>query len=398
MPAEEENEERKLKSFWWLPFAFLLLFLAGGGYYALITMRQAAHKLAVGDNYTQLSANSAVYSGAAALRKSDNFFASDEPAAVEAASPDKLKPFSVARGIPAPAGDAAGSASSAAQAWGDNQAAAAGAAASGAPGSFSARLAARASGFPAGQGTQSSRTSADREVEAFQGGGPAAGKPSVQRETTAASARRGAGGGVLGALKGAFRASLYGARIASNDAAKGWIARSFDASPDSENAIQYDEKVRAGLDRINPNSIPRFLREQDISAAEAKTLAVSDVGKPETDVEGTKEALENDNDYQRKKAAAELARSVINPMFAGMSGGMSGATRGEPAPAGGAADPSGPPSLMGVDGYGNTATQGNGGLNYIFGPDGKILGCEDPQAGMCLMPGAGSCPAGLILP
>ena len=126
---------------------------------------------------------------------------------------------------------------------------------------------------------------------------------------------------MLSALKGAFRASFYGARIASHDSARSWIAKTFDATPEYDTAIQYDDKMRSKLDKINPDSIPKFLREQDVSAAEAKTLAAAEVGKPQVDVEGTKQALENDKDYQAKKMAQDMAAGAVDPIGKLFSGG-----------------------------------------------------------------------------
>ena len=141
-----------------------------------------------------------------------------------------------------------------------------------------------------------------------------AGRPSVQRETGAGAPRKAAPGGVLNALKGAFRASLYGARIASKDSARHWMARTFDAAGDVNTSLEYDEKVKASLDRIDPNSIPKFLRDQDITASDAKSLGVAEVGKPKMDVEGTKEALKNDKDYQSRKMMQDMASAAMNPL------------------------------------------------------------------------------------
>jgi hypothetical protein len=333
-PAEERS-----RKYWWLSLAFIFLFLAGGGYYALSTMGTAAHKLAGGENYSQLSANSAVYSGKGALQKSDNYFSADEPEAAAAADGAKAAGASGAaaaeaaklkaadKKLAASDGASGGAVSASVQEQeeeGKQPEGASGMAAL-AAGTFSGKLEARASGLPGHRGAQASATTSHREVAAFEGSGPAAGKPAMQSETARAGApKKGGAGGVIDALKGAFRASFYGARIASHDSARSWIAKTFDATPEYNTAIEYDEKMRAKLDRIDPNSIPKFLREQDVSAAEAKTLASSDVGKPSVDVEGTKEALKNDKDYQSKKMAADLAKGAVNPMGNLFKGGDTG--------------------------------------------------------------------------
>jgi hypothetical protein len=157
-------------------------------------------------------------------------------------------------------------------------------------------------------------------VTPFSGRAAAAPKLSRQTDTAAAGQAKAGKGGVLDALKGTFKASYYGARLASKDAARGWIARTFDATPEADTAIEYDPQMRTELDKINPDSIPKFLREQDISAAEAKTLAAADVSKPKMDKEGTYDALKKDKDYQQKKLASDFAGSMLNGMFAGVSG------------------------------------------------------------------------------
>jgi len=65
------------------------VFLLAGGYFAITAMRQSAHKLAGGDNYNQLSANSAVYEGNASLPKEKNYFSSDEQAPASASADGK---------------------------------------------------------------------------------------------------------------------------------------------------------------------------------------------------------------------------------------------------------------------------------------------------------------------
>ena len=70
--------------------------------------------------------------------------------------------------------------------------------------------------------------------------------------------------------------------------------------------------MRTELDKINPDSIPKFLREQDVSAAEAKTLATADVSKPKLDKDGTYDALKKDKDYQQKNMLYFLNKHKIN--------------------------------------------------------------------------------------
>jgi hypothetical protein len=181
--------------------------------------------------------------------------------------------------------------------------------------------------------------------------------------------------------------------VASQDSAKSWIAKSFDASPDYDTALQYDDDMRSKLDKVNPDAIPHFLREQDVSAAEAKTLQASDVGKPHIDKEAEEEIKK---DSPASKATSSLASSMLNMLFAGMgdsSGGSSAAaatdTTAGDTRAVTAADPNSDPTLQGVNsGTGDDYTDG---VTPIYDDaTGKLLGCEGGN--MCLMAGAPGCP------
>ncbi len=333
--AEGAPEEHKGKSYWWLALFLTFLLLAGGGFYALTSMGKSAHKLAGGSDYDQLASNDAVYSGRSASGSGNEAFSSG------AADPDEFpeeagqagKAAAAKSGLfsrPAARASGASGGGSAPVVYSDEEKAEERAQdqAAGAAASPQARL--QAGGHLSGGKTPPAakgRNFAASEVH-FSRGGPAEVKAVPQRDTAAANVRKGGGGGVLDALKGAFRASLYGARIASQDSAKSWISRQFDGSAEAEQSLEYDEKMKAKLDRVNPNSIPQFLREQDISAAEAKTLASPDVGKPSVNVEGTKEALKNDADYQAKKMAKDLYAGAVNPMGTFFGGGGNTA-RGE---------------------------------------------------------------------
>jgi len=324
--AEEAQEDAGAggkKNYWWLALSFLFLFLAGGGYYALTSMGKEAQKLAGGDSYNQLSSNSAAYSRGS-LEKADNYFSSDEEdplsaraeVAASASAADKRRALE-ARALADSGGGAGSGFASVAGGGGEGgeeYSAQAGAARRGA---FEGKLEARISGLSGQRGGGAAKSSAgfNRGGEQSAGGaGVTVGRPSVQRETGAGAPQKAAPGGVLSALRGAFRASLYGARIASKDSARHWLSRTFDASSDVNTSLEYDEKMKASLDRIDPNSIPKFLRDQDITASDAKSLGVAEVGKPKMDVEGTKEALKNDKDYQSRKMMQDMASAAMNPL------------------------------------------------------------------------------------
>jgi len=382
----------------WLPFALLLLFLVGGGFYALSAMRQAAHKLGGGENYNQLSANTAVYNGKVSPARSEDSFAYDEPLAEETAAlaaADKDAQFAAAKALQTRPSASGGGLTPPSMPPEEQQAYAADASASGAsPATMAARLQSRISGISRASGG-ASKTTGQGGAEGFQGGGPAAGKVSAQRTTADGAPKKGGKTSVLDSLKGSFRASLYGARLSSQDSAKGWISRTFDATPEYDTAIQYDDKMRSKLDKVNPNSIPKFLREQDISAAEAKTLAASDVAKPEVgvDKDASEEAHEKDASEKKKKTATDMTSGVVNSMFSGLGSslGEEGGTDPEGRMDLMSSDPNADPNLLGIDEFGNTMLAGPGGLSYIYSPEGDLLGCEDSAAGMCLMAGFGDC-------
>lgn len=406
--AEEEgtDAEKKEKKYWPAALALMLLLLAGGGYYALTGMRQTAHQLGGGSEYGQLSANSEVYDGAAgSVSRNGDYFPLDEETARKAAyraraaetpGGDRLNP-AVVRTKGELAADASGSgAPSAAAAVGrEDEPAARDNAPAGArqQGAMGEKLQAKAF-FSGGPGSARSKGAPAGNTAAFEGSAALAGKASAQRETGSFGKPKQAGkGSVMESLKGAFRASFYGARLSSQDAAKGWISRAFDATPEAETAIEYDEKIRAKLDRVNPDSIPQFLRDQDVNAAEAKRLTTSDVGKPDMDREGTKEALAEDKDYQKKKMAKDFASSMINGLFAGVSG------TGSENPGD---NPGGPTSLSITGDGGDESYQGFSDPEdeqYLLDQEledwvqtngfGGECGCTE-AAPCCCMPGAGT--------
>lgn len=334
--ARETGAEKKEKRFWPIALALMLLVLAGGGYYALTGLDDTAHKLGGGSDYDRLAANSEVYDGAADRHAAGgrDYFPLDEEAARKAA----YRPAETARQDRMNAALFRAKGQLAAEASGTGGSSASPVIPQGSPeqpeardnapapqqqeGRMADKLKARAF-FVGGPGGSRSKPAAARgATAAFEGTGALAGKASVQRETGATGRPKQAGkGGVMDSLKGAFRATFYGARLSSQDSARSWVSRAFDATPEADTAIEYDEKMRSKLDRVNPDSIPQFLREQDVSAAEAKRLASADPGKPKLDKEGTYEALQKDKDYQQKKLASDFGNSMINGMFAGLSGG-----------------------------------------------------------------------------
>lgn len=379
-PEDREAGEEEKRNYWWLSLGLMFCLLAGGGYYALTGMRQAANKLAGGSDYDQLSANSSVYDGGSAAVKNGNYFPLDEEAAraqtVAGSGRGRVNPSLVrARGeLAADASGAGGGRTASVQAgtgahFAENAAQAA--AMPAAHGAMAEKLQARAfrSGGPGEKPSKSSSPSVT--IAPLQGGAAAVAiRASEQRETKGADPKQAGRGSVMESLKGAFKATFYGARLSSHDSAKTWIARSFDGAPEATTAIQYEEKMRTQLDKVNPDSIPGFLRDQDVNAAEAKSLETPDVAKPKIDKEDTKEALAEDKKYQARKLANDFSGSMLNGLFAGISG--TGSPRGGDNPDE-YADPDAPPDL--------------GGAGLFNTGNGEECGCSAEAPCCCMPPG-----------
>ena len=149
--------------------------------------------------------------------------------------------------------------------------------------------------------------------------------------------------------------NLYGARLSSKDSAREWIARTFDGNQNSRNSLEYtSEEMKAKLDRINPDSIPKYLRDQSLDAASARSLGSSDVDKPDFDKDGTREALKGDKKYQSEKDQQDLAKALFNPL--GPFGGGSGGKPGDPE------NPAGPTGL-------SVPTDSEGGAGVYYDPE-----------------------------
>lgn len=363
----EEKKSGKEKKFWLLSLGLILLLLAGGGFYAVTGMSKAAHKLGSGQDYEQLSANSTIYEGKAGQAGNREYFRQDEEGAGQqaaggppgGAAGDRVNP-SLVRTKEDLAAAAAGKRATQVSGVGSGSGSQEGEYPSGGTpgasavgqGAMGEKLHARAFLSPGPSGAKSAKGSVSAAAggpAAFQGNSVSVGKASDQRETAKMSPKQAGRSSVMYAMKGSFKASLYGARLSSKDAARGWTARAFDGSAEATTAIQYEEEMRK-LDKVNPDAIPGFLRDQDLSAGGAKGLSVSDVAKPKFDKEGSKEALAADKDYQAKKEAGEFSGSMINNLFKGLPGtnspGDEDTSRAGPKPPGGPADPGGSRSFV----------------------------------------------------
>ena len=400
--SPDESSSRALYKV--LPFLFILLFLIAGGYYAITSMRQSAHQLAGGSNYTQLSANNVVYEGNASLPREKNYFSSEEASLASAgdAGGDRMK----LRGkLGAQEEDFSQPAPSVASGRDgeDHAARENGPAPRPLPThtSMANRMQVKSSSFmsPGGGHTKTGGKVEGRQ-EAFQKPGAAVGVTSVQKNPQAAGPTKGGKGGVLDSLRGAFRASVYGARIASQDSAKSWIAKTFDATPAETSTIQYDDKAKASLDVVNPNSIPKFLREQDVSAAKADTLPVSKVTNPALDKEGQAK-LDEEKAEEEGGLAKGMASGMMNSMFGGFSlsddsdgGDSRSLTSGNTDEAGGDGldAMSSDEDLVSVDEFGYISYGDPAGTQYVFDPDGNLMGCTDNAAGFSIPAGNSGCP------
>ncbi len=411
----EEKKSNKEKKFWLLSLGLILLLLSGGGFYAVTGMSKAAHKLGSGQDYEQLSANSTIYDGKAGQAGNREYFRQDQEGAGQqaaggpsgGAAGDRVNP-SLVRTKEELVADAAGkratqssgSGGSSGSQEGDSSSGGAPGAAPAGQGGMAEKLQARAFLSAGPMGAKSSKGSVSglpAGAPAFQGNGVAIGKASDQRETARMSPKQAGRGSVLDAMKGSFKASLYGARLASKDAARGWTARAFDGSAEATTAIKYDEEMRK-LDKVNPDAIPGFLRDQDLSAGGAKGLSVSDVAKPKIDKEGSREALAADKDYQAKKEAGEFSGSMINNLFKGLPGTDSpGDDRAGPKPPGdgraGPRPPDGPESFVNPEDQPDITAVGIGDIVETEGFGGEC-GCTAQAPCCCLPPNTASqnCP------
>ena len=222
----------------------------------------------------------------------------------------------------------------------------------------------------------------------------------------------------LDLLKNTYKTTLQAARDASNDTARAWTAKAFDLAGDIKTTLEYDEKLRTKLDKINPNAIPAFLKDPSLDASSLRTLGEADV--PSLSKEDKEKGMEINFDFNNKFSEEEeeesnnLTKNFINPLL-----NFGGNTRNNSEDEALSIDPKDPtkatdkegnvielpssqPNLgsstpkVTTDEYGYIRVD-NGDVIQIFDPNsGKILGCEMPNEGMCVLPGANQqCPSDL---
>lgn len=313
--------------FWLLPVA---AFLVVGGLIAVVSMRDAAEKLVGRPQAGDLSSGSGlgVAPRGAGLEGRD-FFSSEEDLSGDAMASYERHRLEVedrlyekgSSGKVTAFGQAG--AAGAQDGGGEGQAGGRGYSGSGAAGGGPApRLASKLAQAKVGAGQGASKSSlgaAGASSFGAQSGRPATVTGSGQPDMKGGASRSGAGG-VIESLRSAWRGSVMGAREASNDAARSMLARSFDGSPASERlSLQYDENMKKALDVVDPNSIPKFLRDQDLSPDRAAKYAVPEITGAKVNREGTEAALAADKDYQAKKALAAMDKGMLNSMFSGVA-------------------------------------------------------------------------------
>ncbi len=290
----------------------LLLFLfIGGGGVIWVFMKQAAYNLA-GDKRPDRVVDDSSVSGPGVARVPQFPASDDEPAS---ADPSLKKALSgalsgggkSARGPIGLGGDAPGGCEEENPAAGAGRGAGySGAASGGGPGGRIAPWGRPLVGKKGGPAAKTAGLTADS--------GALVSVTAVQSRTPAGVKGRGGKTSVMAALKSAFKTNLISARLASHDASRTWVAKTFDGNRDSPLSLSYPERMKSQLDRINPRSIPGFLRQQSLDGTSARSLGVSKVQMPEFDRTGTLEALQADRDYQQKKTTQEIITAMFKPM------------------------------------------------------------------------------------
>lgn len=337
----------KTGNYWWLQLAFLFVLLLGGGFYAFFTMDDVAHELSGMENYRDEGEQSGVYGLVSLSKKNNDFsvftedFESKDDVKKESLSNSsedfKKKELNAGfkRLMDKPDEDFTGNAGRYASAE---------------------KTSLNNDSLPVGLKRRFKSLKTPKKEKKLFRANNVKGKKLIffskerdkglalinKRNKSSLKAGKMSAKSKMSALKGlrnSWKTNIYGARDASNDAARNWIAKTFDNTGDAEYSLEYDEKMKMHLDRLDPNSIPQYLRDQDVSVSSAKSLGIKDVNSPE---------LEDDDSLY--EAAQGMTRGLLNPMFSGMDfGGVEdnqeetiddGETRGAPM-----ADPNEDPNL-----------------------------------------------------
>jgi hypothetical protein len=181
----------------------------------------------------------------------------------------------------------------------------------------------------------------------------------------------------LDMLKNTYKTTLYAARDASNDTARQWTAKAFDGAGDIKSSLEYNEKLKSKLDRINPNAIPAFLKDPSLDSEEMKSLKEASVpgfSKDDEETEKLKDEMKNEMSDMIKNAMKDAAKSALNPMF--NFGENTISNQNEEKNLGEGVSSS---ELIEVE---------TNGMTKYYNKDGKLLGCYMPDIGVCALPGA----------
>jgi hypothetical protein len=219
----------------------------------------------------------------------------------------------------------------------------------------------------------------------------------------------------LDMLKNTYKTTLYAARDASNDTARHWTAKAFEGAANIKATIQYDEKLRSKIDRINPNSIPYYLKDEGMDP-KYNSLKPSDVPNP---IAKKDDKASETSKEEVKKMIEDMASGVIPKATSGSGSGESNSdsisTLNRPSRIDEFINSNGLAELYShSDDYGNYTVYKGSKDGYIYlkvtndhsGPNGtglpdnsfqvydpstnQIAYCVVPGQGM-LMPGEGAC-------
>ncbi|NLH39450.1 MAG: hypothetical protein GX445_05240 [Elusimicrobia bacterium] len=125
-------------------------------------------------------------------------------------------------------------------------------------------------------------------------------------------------------LKNSYVASLSGAKDVSNDTARAWTSKAFESVGGMNKNIKYNDNANTALDKIDPNSIPAYLKDQEIDP-KYNSLKPSSVPEPGAtkDDQATKDEKQN-----TEKMAQDMASGAIQSAAGGETG--SGTDRNKP--------------------------------------------------------------------
>lgn len=314
---DKNGEDRNL---WWLQGLFIILFLVGGGIFAVKATYQAASKL-TGEKGDADQSASGLYKGDPRAARSGFF--EGEADSDNSNMPSRSSLAGLTDSTPASSSGDEAAASAAAKAGVTPLKASdvgSGARSSNVTGlrdsgsqSVRPALAARQtafsqmarSGSKAGGGV-SSAMGAGRggmQVQVRDGDGSA---------KVAATTGRSPNRSVFSSLKQGVQIALMGVQSGSMDTATQWNTAVFDGGQQTKRSIDYGGKG-AALDKFDPKSVPGYLREDALKVSSADTLAIPKVGDLSDD------ATASAADPKNKKKNKQSSLSMNGSLYGGAS-------------------------------------------------------------------------------